>query len=484
MFSGNPQSSSTPPHPQVTSRDKPMTEPVVDAKGRHVAVLGFPFGGHTRPLLGLVCSLAWKMPDTRFSFFTTRRANLQTFSDRERSVPCNIKPYDVADGVPADHVLTGNPHEPANLFLKSAPGNFGRAVELAVLETGERVTGILADSFLPFAAEMAEELRIPLVFLWVAMPHNLYVYLFLDDVCQMGSGSVSGRSGDGEESPQVIQGVPCMRIEDLPEGVIDPGDLEGCLLLSILDNMSRTLPRATVTVLNFFQELDPTSLTSHLRSQFPSFLYLGFLTLSLPPPRSGVQIETGCLTWLDKQEPQSVAYVSFGTLAALERDELFALAHVLKECRITYLWSLGDKLKENLPDGFLERTSAHGMVVPWAPQIEVLGHPSVGTFVTHCGSNSVYESIASGVPMICRPFFGEQRMVGRMVTEAWEVGMRVDNGVMTEEGLMQCFQVIFGDERGRKMREKAQALKELVKVASGPEGKAAEDLKVLVDILS
>ncbi|KAH1257642.1 Kaempferol 3-O-beta-D-galactosyltransferase [Glycine max] len=49
-----------------------------------------------------------------------------------------------------------------------------------------------------------------------------------------------------------------------------------------------------------------------------------------------------------------------------------------------------EHLKDLLPRRFLERTSESGMVVAWAPQTEVLGHGSVGVFVTECGCNSVY----------------------------------------------------------------------------------------------
>ena len=54
-----------------------------------------------------------------------------------------------------------------------------------------------------------------------------------------------------------------------------------------------------------------------------------------------------------------------------------------------------------------------GMVVAWAPQTEVLGHGSVGVFVTHCGCNSVFENMCNGVPMVCRPFFGDHGLTGR-----------------------------------------------------------------------
>ena len=41
-------------------------------------------------------------------------------------------------------------------------------------------------------------------------------------------------------------------------------------------------------------------------------------------------------------------------------------------------------------------------------QWEVLNHPNVKAFVTHCGSNSAHEGLYAGVPMIPLPFFDDQ----------------------------------------------------------------------------
>ncbi|KAI5448322.1 hypothetical protein KIW84_015663, partial [Lathyrus oleraceus] len=146
-------------------------------------------------------------------------------------------------------------------------------------------------------------------------------------------------------------------------------------------------------------------------------------------------------------------------------------------------WSLKDHLKGVLPEGFLERTSDIGKIVPWVPQTQVLGHDSVGVFVTHCGCNSVFESISNGVPMICRPFFGDHGMTGRMVEDIWEIGVKIEGGVFTKNGLLKSLNLILVKEDGKKMRENAQKVKQTVLDAAGPNDKAAQDFKTLVEII-
>ncbi|XVE93593.1 hypothetical protein REPUB_Repub01dG0207900 [Reevesia pubescens] len=448
----------------------------------HVAVLAFPFGSHDLTILSLTCRLACAAPYVQFSFLSTAKSNDSMFSTFKLDVPNNIRAYNVEDGVPMNHVFSGNPLE---LFFKATPGNFIKGLEIAVLETGRKVSCLITDMFLTFAADLAKDMQASWIPLCVSVPHNLSAHVYTDLIRRLfnhGGGDENGAKFQNQ-TLEVIPGLFGIYVTDLSDQIL-PRDSKETSFSYMLSKIAHVLPRATAIVVNFCQELYPTPLLDDLKSMFPNLLNVGFLTqeIPLPPLPPSDSDATGCLSWLDKQKSKSVVYISFGTVATLPDDELIALAEAVEEGHIPFLWSLNDNCKQHLPNGFVERTSMYGKIVPWAPQTQVLGHASTGVFVTHCGANSVFESIANGVPMICRPMFGDHAVIGRVVAEIWGIGVRVEGLVFTKSELLKSLELILGDG-GRKMRERISAVREPVLKAAEPSGSASQDFKTLVETI-
>ncbi|XP_035550317.1 anthocyanidin 3-O-glucosyltransferase 7-like [Juglans regia] len=474
-------------------------------KNQHVAVLAFPFGCHPWLLLNLASKLASAAPDVRFSFLNTAKSNQKLSATSGAHLPHNLKFYDVADGVPEGHVLTpGNPLEELELFLEATPESFRKGMDMAVAETGQqKITCILSDAFLVFGCDLAADMHVKWVPLYVPAPHELSAHIYSALIHETyakacGGGEAHGNGGAVgdldtiEKTLDAIPGLSVMRFGDLPPEILQEilqGNQSNCspIFARTLRRIREVLPRANAVVMNSFQELNSTILTDDLKSKLQDILYVGFLTLivptpPLPPSHSDA---TGCLPWLDEQKPTSVAYISFGTLAAVPPHEFAALAEALEASCVPFLWSLRENFKAFLPNGFLERTRKQGKIVPWAPQAYVLSHKAVGVYITHCGYNSVFESIVGEVPMICRPVLGDNKMNGRMVEDVWEIGLRVEGGVFTKKGMVKSLELVLGhDQHGRRMREKIRDLKELIVKAAGPDGIASKDFKTLLELIS
>ncbi|XP_058002524.1 anthocyanidin 3-O-glucosyltransferase 7 [Hevea brasiliensis] len=458
---------STLAHLHIPAMPPTTTEP-------HVVVFAFPFGTHAAPLFSVIHRLATFSPNTHFSFFNTSESNTSIFSASKYNTLPNIKVSDVWDGIPERYTFLGKPQEKIELFLEAAPVSFRKSVKAAVAETGRKVTCLLTDAFFWFAAEMAEEIRVDWVAFWTSSPAAVSSHFYTDFIREnFGAGDTVEK----DQTLHLIPGFSKVQIRDLPEEVL-LGNLESIFSL-MLHKMGNMLPRAAAVFLNSFEELDPI-IINDLNSKFKRFLCTGPFNLVSSP--SQVPDTNGCIAWLDKQKPASVAYVSFGSVATPPPKELVALAEALEASKVAFLWSLKDS--SHLPKGFLDRTKSHGIVLPWAPQVEILAHTAIGVFITHCGWNSVLESIVGGVPMICRPFFGDQKLNGRMVEDVWNIGLRVEGGVLTKNGVIDCLDQIFSQEKGKIRRENIKTLQELAKRATESNGSSSKNFIALADLVT
>lgn len=137
--------------------------------------------------------------------------------------------------------------------------------------------------------------------------------------------------------------------------------------------------------------------------------------------------EEGCLTWLDEREKnhESVVYVSFGTQTHLSNEQLDEVAHGLIASGHPFIWAVRSATWIP-PESLVSDISAQGKIVRgWVPQKQVLEHPATGAFLSHCGWNSVLESICCGVPILCWPMIAEQPLNEKHVVDILGAGVRI-----------------------------------------------------------
>ncbi|GLT45278.1 hypothetical protein SLA2020_191190 [Shorea laevis] len=116
-----------------------------------------------------------------------------------------------------------------------------------------------------------------------------------------------------------------------------------------------------------------------------------------------------CLDGLDEQPPKSVMYF-FGTTCSMSEEHINELAVRLEESKMRFIRVLRYADREHvfavedqslkLPEGFEERTGgARTVTREWVPHAEILRHPSIACFMSHCRLGSCLESISIGAPI-------------------------------------------------------------------------------------
>ncbi|WOH02308.1 hypothetical protein DCAR_0521697 [Daucus carota subsp. sativus] len=192
------------------------------------------------------------------------------------------------------------------------------------------------------------------------------------------------------------------------------------------------------------------------------------------------------IKWLDRKERSSVLFVCFGSENYLSAEQVIEMSNALEIAKCAFIWSVRSPQGEEngclqLPEGFVEKIGDSGLILEgWAPQKAILGHPSTGAFLSHCGWNSVNESMKLGVPIIAMPMRGDQYTNARLVVEIG-VGMAIarnTEGKFKREEIANVINKVLAEESGEGVRRKAREIK--LKIEGKGEDdldKAAEELK-------
>ncbi|CAI9787535.1 unnamed protein product [Fraxinus pennsylvanica] len=197
------------------------------------------------------------------------------------------------------------------------------------------------------------------------------------------------------------------------------------------------------------------------------------------PERKDSNSHQKCLKWLDKQPKNSVLFVSFGSTSSISDEQINELALGLEQSEQKFIWVLrdadkgdifeGDVRRAPLPEGYEKRVEERGIIIrDWAPQLEILGHPSTGGFISHCGWNSCIESISLGVPIAAWPMHSDQPRNAVLMTKVLKIGLQVQDWACRAEvvsaiSVEKAVRTLMDSEEGEEMRHRAVELADAVK---------------------
>ncbi|KAL5792267.1 hypothetical protein ACOSP7_000861 [Xanthoceras sorbifolium] len=356
-----------------------------------------------------------------------------------------------------------------------------------------RLVAFVVDIFGTNAFDVAVEFKIPSYIYYITNAMCLSFVIYSPKLDEMVSCEF-------RDMPEPIK-IPGFSIpvpgRDLPEPLQDRKHETYKQMIQVAKSYSS----AQGIMINTFMDLEPgviRALQEGEQSGIPPIYPIGPLIQS---GSSGGADGSECVRWLDDQARGSVLFVSFGSGGTLSRDQLNELALGLELSGHKFLWivrSPNDKSANSayftvqsksdplgfLPTGFLNRTKKRGLVVPsWAPQIRVLSHGSTGGFLTHCGWNSILESIVNGVPLIAWPLFAEQKMNALMLVEDLKVALRPkssENGLVGREEIAKVVKGLMGGEAGATIRDRMNMLKESAAKALSEDGSSTIAISELV----
>ncbi|XP_054804176.1 7-deoxyloganetin glucosyltransferase-like isoform X1 [Prosopis cineraria] len=471
----------------------------------YVVITPFPLQGHINSFLKLAKVIHSK--GFHITFVNTDYNHKRLLNSRGPHALDGLPDFcfeTIPDGLaPSDEA---NVSQRFRILCDSMPKNslvpftklLGRLHELALNSVVPRVTCLISDGVMTFTMTAAQEFGLPIAIYWPASTVSfLGIFHFrtlLDkDVIPLKDESYL-TNGYLDTELDWVPGMKNVRLKDLPS-FVRVTDSNNFLLNFLIAELQKA-QTAQAIIFNTFEELDSDALSA-LSSIFPPLYSIGPLPMLLnqiPHNHHMESIgsnmwkeETKCLDWLESYEPESVIYVNFGSLATLSLEQLGEFAWGLANSKKPFLWIIRPDLVKGgsiiLSPEFFTKIKDRGFIANWCEQEKVLNHPSIGGFLTHCGWNSMIESIGAGVPMACWPWSGDQPTNCRYACREWEIGLEIDNNVKKED-VEKLVNELMEGEKGKQMRQNISKWKKIAEDDTKPGGSSYINLENLIkDVL-
>ncbi|KAH7422019.1 hypothetical protein KP509_13G086600 [Ceratopteris richardii] len=484
----------------------------------HAILVPFPAQGHINPTFQLALKLLHGDGGFKYISFINTSYNHDRIvtNGRCQDLLClpGLKLISIDDGLPTDHGRLNDPRieqfgdaiDALHESMHSLICDIVRKASSDSVDTTP-VACIISDVYFYWMPDIADAVGVPWVPFWTTPASASLAYCSINQLLDEKLVPVNvTHSESTEKVVDCILGMHPLRAWELPSflqstsGKVSDFFFQWCVRR--FDH--RILKRAKWHLCHALYELDKDGLDA-----FEQLLNIKCFPVGplLPSPFFSAEMDTwpamdtsiwptdeGCKKWLDKQKARSVLYISFGSIAHMEAQQVEELEAGIIASEQPFLWALRPdtyvSTLENLEE-FKKRTRHQGLIVSWAPQLSVLSHRSVGAFFTHCGWNSILEPMAGGVPLLAWPGgFSEQAMNSRYVAEFWRNGLglgkqQTGNGheMLNRNEVKIAISTIFSksSQKGKEVRERAAELQKIVREAVlCPDGSSETNLRCLI----
>ncbi|OWA51846.1 putative UDP-glycosyltransferase 73E1 [Hypsibius exemplaris] len=447
---------------------------------KHLLFLNFPAFGHIIPLL----ELAKKTSRFHQVTFIVSACNHDQLLTRELIVPdqTDVRVIALKDGVSINFDTTGSTANSGLARVNAVVDEMSPTLTHLLLTMPTRHSSVLdADCPINDPVDVVITERF---ICSIALPncHKRKVPCY---VFNASSGSALNLGMD------ITDDTPAVPDSEAPPG--SSSSSSRVLVESVkkfLLNVNGPIDLASGLIINNFVECDRRGLDglkSHPKTKDIPVFCIG----PIFPPESKIKLPNAAMTekvnlWLDRQAKESVLYVSYGSLAALTKEQTARMNDLLTSTGRPYIFSvplgLQSGFDEATRDGISRQFETDGtrcLILSWAPQKAILTHPSTGLFLTHAGWNSTLEGITGGVPMVAWPMFADQHLNGAWIAEnrlgVLIAGTRLGSATMPEDSV-----VLEALAEAETCREKVKAMAVAAKSALAPGGSSERDFAELM----
>ncbi|KAK9672161.1 hypothetical protein RND81_12G080900 [Saponaria officinalis] len=437
----------------------------------HVLVFPYPIQGHINPMLQFSKRLASKnLNVTLVTTFTLAKS----IPPQSQSGSIQIQP--IYDGVKEGDSST---HHEAYLktFERVIPQSLTNLID-EYNNTNKPVTFVVYDCVIPWVLDLTRKMGIDGApfFTQSAAVHFIHYHVYKGDLS-------SPIKGDLVSVPK----LPLLRAHEMPSLLVNSEKYPGFNALNI--HQSSGFDKANILFFNTFDKLEeqvlkwmsknwpiktigPTIPSMYLDKRLEDDIDYG-LTMFQPETNA-------CIHWLDSNEPDSVIYISMGSIASLGPHQMEHIANGLRQCGKKFLWVIRASEESKLPMNYKAEVEGQGLIVNWCPQLAVLAHRAIGCFMTHCGWNSTLEAISLGVPLVAMPQWTDQPTNAKHIVDVWKVGVRVkvdEMGIVTKDEVESCVRKVMEGETGIEFRNNVERLRNVAKDAMDEGGSSDKNIE-------